>query len=662
MSCAVRAPTLSPRRLPRAPVLRRRRRVAVPPRAASSDTKDNNSQSSNDKKPPTVIVGGYFVADAKSSRRRDRLSAKGSRSASSSSTEEDASLSRHKALEATALADEALVMFCASAILGPLLDHQHSRFDILHYEEPLLIDVRELALKLLWGPGETPSPEVSAWIENVRGGTPDAAGAILREVFARETGVFETAWWVPLLFGGAGVVIGLGHTLGDTLRLRAGAKDEAVVNDAPPLAEFVEKCPGVPASTWEPAPLVVCAAVAAFALQYSCSGYLATTVDPAFPDMPRWGVDVVLATWGLSVWGTFDRTKQGFAMAVLTALAGPAAEIVLINVLGLYHYENPDWAGIPTWIPWVYFCGATAVGLLSRAVRADLRATLGLQTPTCEVAVASPKKAWRPPPRGNQRGKRSGATAVEQTARGKMTVIAVPVGGVDDEARGPDRVARGGRTEVNVEEGIQREGNDGGVDGDEDARNGNGTSVGETTASRESVASVKVRMMKRELQWMRSLRKEVNELQALKRRLESLRAAASAAAPPILPMLERRLEEAVPEKYRDTLEQVEAAFERDVLPKLPLSDDIRRRVGGRVEPSGAHAERLENLLALNDALLNVKDDLDGIAAKLEELEPRPGIPGEFEQSGFGGENITSVVANTQSRATSTRREKDDANE
>ena len=104
-------------------------------------------------------------------------------------------------------------------------------------------------------------------------------------------------------------------------------------------------------------------------------------------------------------------------------------------------------------------------------------------------------------------------------------MIAVPVGGVDDEARGPDRVARGQGTEVNVEEGIRREGNDGGVDGDEDARNGNRTSVGETTASRESVASVKVRMMKRELQWMRSLRKEVNELQALKRRLESLRAA-----------------------------------------------------------------------------------------------------------------------------------------
>ena len=39
-----------------------------------------------------------------------------------------------RALEATAVANESLVMFLAAAVLGPLLDHQHSRFDILHYQ------------------------------------------------------------------------------------------------------------------------------------------------------------------------------------------------------------------------------------------------------------------------------------------------------------------------------------------------------------------------------------------------------------------------------------------------------------------------------------------------------------------------------------------------
>ena len=63
-------------------------------------------------------------------------------------------------------------------------------------------------------------------------------------------------------------------------------------------------------------------------------------------------------------------------MASLTALAGPAAEIFLINVAHLYAYAAPDVLGVPTWIPWVYFCGAPAVGLpgASRARRAPRRA------------------------------------------------------------------------------------------------------------------------------------------------------------------------------------------------------------------------------------------------------------------------------------------------
>jgi hypothetical protein len=60
-------------------------------------------------------------------------------------------------------------------------------------------------------------------------------------------------------------------------------------------------------------------------------------------------------------------------MSALTALGGPALEVFLINVLGLYSYSHPVLLGaVPTWIAWVYFAGGPAVGLLGRRVRASL--------------------------------------------------------------------------------------------------------------------------------------------------------------------------------------------------------------------------------------------------------------------------------------------------
>ena len=150
--------------------------------------------------------------------------------------------------------------------------------------------------------------------------------------------------------------------------------------------------------------------------------------------------DVILLAYALAVWRGLDNTAQGFAMSLLTAVAGPAVEVFLINMLGLYHYEHPlvrhgqtatqsvklldartsgketadessrcgqsllgvlhrclwrvhqaSWSacwvpltclpltgaqvlGVPTWIPWVYFCGGPAVGLLGRKVWATLKA------------------------------------------------------------------------------------------------------------------------------------------------------------------------------------------------------------------------------------------------------------------------------------------------
>jgi hypothetical protein len=314
-------------------------------------------------------------------------------------------------------------------------------------------------------------------------------------------------------------------------------------------------------------------------------------------------------------------------------VAGPAAEIFLINVMHLYHYTDPDFLGIPSWIPWVYFCGAPAVGNLSRAVRRELRSVLALQRPTCEVSVAPAKKAWRPPPRGNARGVRvtSGATAVEQPPRGKMTVLLPQVAGRGDESGGGvsgggSGLDSGGAAVLggdNVFEGGVRGGpsststSAAADDGDNNDDTGN--------VAWESATSRRVRSMRRELEWMRSLQREVNGLQALKQRLQDLRAVASDAAPPMLPILERRLEEVVPPQYRPQLEDtILPAFERSVLPKLP--EAMRRRVGKRNPSCGEEVVRLESLRGLNESLKGVKGELESFRGNLDMLhreDPRP---------------------------------------
>lgn len=121
----------------------------------------------------------------------------------------------------------------------------------------------------------------------------------------------------------------------------------------------------------------VLASVLFFVLQYFLSGAL----ERPFADTHVLGslpaLDCLLFGYALAHYFVFDNTRQGLFMAALTAICGPLIEIALINGLGLYHYLHPDIAGVPTWIPWVYFCGSPAVGSLGRriwsAVRADAR-------------------------------------------------------------------------------------------------------------------------------------------------------------------------------------------------------------------------------------------------------------------------------------------------
>ena len=75
---------------------------------------------------------------------------------------------------------QAGLMWISAALLGPLCDGRHSAHDVLHYA--------------------TDSIAGAPWIFTLGG-----------------TKLLETCWWVPIAFGGAGVILGAAHPILDRL-------------------------------------------------------------------------------------------------------------------------------------------------------------------------------------------------------------------------------------------------------------------------------------------------------------------------------------------------------------------------------------------------------------------------------------------------------------
>ena len=206
--------------------------------------------------------------------------------------------------------NQAIAMWAAAAVLGPLCDGCHSRHDVLHYVDPLRLS--------------------------------------LGDVFA-----LETCWWVPVLFGGAGIILGTSHPLLDR---RAERLDGAARRSAPGWAS-------------------VLLSISCFVVCYELSGILA---QAAAANPPATLVDRVMRLDGpllvnaLAIYLIFERSPGGLFMALLCAAVGPITEIGLISIGHLYAYTDPDVGGIPLWIPQVYFAGAPAVGALGRQVLFEL--------------------------------------------------------------------------------------------------------------------------------------------------------------------------------------------------------------------------------------------------------------------------------------------------
>lgn len=70
---------------------------------------------------------------------------------------------------------------------------------------------------------------------------------------------------------------------------------------------------------------------------------------------------LVLAGFAFLNYLIFDSSKQGLALAVLCALGAPAIEVVLMQSLHVWHYQDADFFGMPRWVPFCYFFYPPAV-------------------------------------------------------------------------------------------------------------------------------------------------------------------------------------------------------------------------------------------------------------------------------------------------------------
>jgi hypothetical protein len=140
--------------------------------------------------------------------------------------------------------------------------------------------------------------------------------------------LFGQAWWVPPLFAGAGVAIGLGR----------------------PIAERLVGAPGRVQSR-----AAALEGMVLFMLAYVASGLL-----HAWPVI----CSAVLAALFAAGWLRCDRSALGLVLAALTAVAGAAVEMLLVGV-GAFVYLRPSLGGVAVWLPLLYCCASVGVGALA---------------------------------------------------------------------------------------------------------------------------------------------------------------------------------------------------------------------------------------------------------------------------------------------------------
>lgn len=147
-------------------------------------------------------------------------------------------------------------------------------------------------------------------------------------IYTRPT-FFMAPWWVPLLMGGMVVTIALSHVYADH-----------AFNQ--PVKE----------RSWRG---ILIGLVVLSAL-YVFSGIFKGNVLLKF---------FILNLGALAVWWVWDRSSHGLMLGIVTAALGCFVEISMIRMEVFFYFE-PDFFGIPNWLPFLYFAGSVTVGNLGR--------------------------------------------------------------------------------------------------------------------------------------------------------------------------------------------------------------------------------------------------------------------------------------------------------
>lgn len=159
--------------------------------------------------------------------------------------------------------------------------------------------------------------------------------------------LFHVAWYVPLEFTAAGIVVGMARP----------ELDE----------EFQRERSALSLRS-------VLLGLGCFAFAWGGSGAFTpfcwdNTGAPQCTSHPNAVILVLLGAFAAATWLAFDRTLEGVLVALFTAGIGVGVEASLVKLTDTYRYTHPDFLGVPMWLPPLYLIACGAIGNLGRFLK-----------------------------------------------------------------------------------------------------------------------------------------------------------------------------------------------------------------------------------------------------------------------------------------------------